>query len=148
MVKSHTKNLYSSVSAIQRHFQTEPCVCVYLVTQSCPALYMDAACQAPLSMGILQARIEEWVAMPFSRGSSQPRDWTQVSCIASRFFTVWATRETHDTRAGSRSLLQRIFPSQESTGVSCTAGWFFTSWTPREAPNENWKKIRVNSFNT
>ena len=41
--------------------------------------------------GILQARIPEWVAMPFSRGSSQPRDRTWVSCIAGRFFTVWAT---------------------------------------------------------
>ena len=43
--------------------------------------------------GIFQARILEWVAIPFSRGSSQPRDWTQVSCIAGRFFTIWATRE-------------------------------------------------------
>ena len=43
--------------------------------------------------GILQARILEWVAFPFSRGSSQPRDWTQVSCIAGRFFTSWGTRE-------------------------------------------------------
>jgi len=39
-------------------------------------------------MGILQARILEWVAMPFFRGSSQPRDQTQVSCIAGVFFTV------------------------------------------------------------
>ena len=39
---------------------------------------------------ILQARILEGVAIPFSRGSSRPRDWTQVSCIASRFFTIWA----------------------------------------------------------
>ena len=43
--------------------------------------------------GILQARILEWVAFPFSRGSSQPRDWTQVSHIAGGFFTSWATRE-------------------------------------------------------
>ena len=43
--------------------------------------------------GILQARILEWVAFPFSRGSSQPRDWTQVSHIAGRFFITWATRE-------------------------------------------------------
>ena len=43
--------------------------------------------------GILQARILEWVAFPFSRGSSQPRDETQVSCIAGRFSTSWATRE-------------------------------------------------------
>jgi len=46
-----------------------------------------------LSMRVLQARILEWVAMPFSRGSSQPRDQAQVSCIAGRFFTVGATRE-------------------------------------------------------
>ena len=43
--------------------------------------------------GILQARILEWVAFLFSRGSSQPRDWTQVSCIAGGFFTSWGTRE-------------------------------------------------------
>ena len=43
--------------------------------------------------GILQARILEWVAFAFSRGSSQPRDQTQVSCIAGRLFTSWATRE-------------------------------------------------------
>ena len=43
--------------------------------------------------GILQAEILEWVAMPFSRGSSQLRDWTQVSCISGGFFTIWATRE-------------------------------------------------------
>ena len=44
---------------------------------------------------ILQARILEWVAFPFPRGSSQPRDQTQVSHIAGRFFTSWATREAH-----------------------------------------------------
>ena len=43
--------------------------------------------------GILQARTLEWVASPFSRGSSWPRDQTGVSCIAGRFFTSWATRE-------------------------------------------------------
>ena len=45
--------------------------------------------------GILCARMLEWIAFPFSRGSSQPRDWTQVSCIASRFFTSWAIREAY-----------------------------------------------------
>ena len=43
--------------------------------------------------GILQARILKWVAIPFSRASSQPRDPIQVSLIAGRFFTSWATRE-------------------------------------------------------
>ena len=43
--------------------------------------------------GILQARILEWVAFPFYKGSFQPRDQTQVSCMAGGFFTSWATRE-------------------------------------------------------
>ena len=46
--------------------------------------------------GILQARILEWVAVPFSRGSSQPRDQTQVSHIAGGFFTIWAPREARN----------------------------------------------------
>ena len=49
--------------------------------------------QAPLS-GISQ----EWVAIPLSRGSSQPRDRTWVSCIADIFFTLWASREAHEYR--------------------------------------------------
>ena len=51
------------------------------------------AYQAPLSMEILQARMLEWLAMPSSREFSQPRDQTQVSRIAGRFFTSGATRE-------------------------------------------------------
>ena len=46
--------------------------------------------------GILQARTLEWVAFPFSKGSSQPRDQTQVSRIAGEFFTAWATREAQE----------------------------------------------------
>ena len=45
--------------------------------------------------GILQARILEWIAIPFSRGYSLPRDRTQVSCIADKFFTIWASREAY-----------------------------------------------------
>ena len=58
------------------------------VTHSCLTLCNPMDC-------ILQARILEWVAIPFSRGSSQPRDQTQVSHIAGGFFTSWATREAH-----------------------------------------------------
>ena len=73
------------------------------------------ALQAPVSMGILQARILEWVAMPSSRRSSQPRDRTQVSFIAGKFFTVWASQETQkNTEVGSLSLLQGIFSTQGS----------------------------------
>ena len=49
------------------------------------------ASQAPLVLGILQARILEWVVISSSKLSSQPRDWACVSCIAGRFFTYWAT---------------------------------------------------------
>ena len=52
--------------------------------------------------GILQAKILEWVAISFSRGSSRPRDRTQVSCIADRRFTLWATGE--DPMMGSVAL--------------------------------------------
>ena len=58
--------------------------------------------------GILQARILEWVAFPFPRGSSQPRDWTQVPCVAGGFFTSWDTREVH---AIACSPLKIYFPS-------------------------------------
>ena len=68
-----------------------------LVTQSCPTLCNPTDCSPPGSPvhGILQERILEWVATSFSRRSSPPRDWTRVSCISGRFFTVWATREAH-----------------------------------------------------
>ena len=66
-----------------------------LVTQSCLTVCDCMDCSPPDSSlhGILQARILEWVAMPFSRGSSRPTDRIQVFCIASRLFTIWVTRE-------------------------------------------------------
>ena len=71
-----------------------PTVVKVKVAQSCPTLCdpMDYTAHE-----ILQARILEWVAYPFSRGSSQARDRTQVSSIARRFSTSWATREAHPT---------------------------------------------------
>ena len=69
-----------------------PSVYVCLVTL-CDS--MDSSPPGSSVHGILQARILEWVAMPSSRGSSQPRDWTQVSHIAGGFFTIWVTREVH-----------------------------------------------------
>ena len=102
---------------------------------------MDCSLPGSSVHGIFQARVREWVAISFSRGSSWLRDWTQVSHIAGRRFTVWATRESskesescsvmsdsfrthglyspwnspgHNTGAGSSSLLQGIFPTQGS----------------------------------
>ena len=75
----------------------------------CPTLWDPMDCSPPGSLvhGIFQAWILEWVAIPFSRGSSWPRDRTQVSCIVSRRFTVWATREVPSlviTAAAAKSL--------------------------------------------
>ena len=119
------------------------------VAQSCPTLCnpMDYTVR-----GILQARILEWVAFPFSSGSSRPRNGTRVSCIAGIFFTKWAAREAQVKVTLScltfcnpmdytvRGILQaRIlewvaypFSSGSSrprnlTGVSCIAGRFFAS---------------------
>ena len=80
--------------------------------------------------GILQAIILEWATIPFSGGSSQPRDRTQVSHFADGFFTVWATREAQEYWSGSLSLLEQIFPNESNQGI---AGGFFTSWATREA---------------
>ena len=69
-------NAYQSVKV--KVAQSRPTLCD-------PMDYMDH--------GILQAKTLEWVAIPFSKGSSQLRDQTQVSCITGRLFTIWATRE-------------------------------------------------------
>ena len=65
--------------------------------------------------GIFQARILEWVAVPFSKGSSQPRDQTQVSCTAGWFFTIWATREAqwNDIKATERQQCWDLERGQE-----------------------------------
>ena len=88
------------------------------VTQSCPALcdLMDY-----IVHGILQAGILEWVVFPFSRGSSQPRAWTHVSCIAGRFFTSWATRE-----AQSRGICQK----KTLSWWRCNAKWNYDVTKP------------------
>ena len=72
-------------------------VCDMKVAQLCPTLCDPMDCSPPGSSvhAILQAKILERVAIAFPRGSFPPRDWTWVSCIAGRFFTVWATREAH-----------------------------------------------------
>jgi len=82
------------VSGVQ---QSESVIHDVKVAQSCLTLCnpMDCSPAGSSVHGILQARILEWVAFPFSRGSSQPRHRTQVSRIAGGFFPVWATSYTY-----------------------------------------------------
>ena len=70
-----------------------------LVAELCLTLWDPIDCSPPGSSvhGVLQARTLEWVAIPFSRGSSWPRDQTQVSCTAGRFLTLWSTRKAQGT---------------------------------------------------
>ena len=77
------------------------------VAQSCPTLFNPMDCSLPRSSihGIFQARVLEWVVISFSRGSSRPRDWTQVSRIVDRCFTTWATREVLN-----QDLFQELIP--------------------------------------
>ena len=74
--------------------QEDPTATAAKSLQSCPTL-CDPIGSPPGSPvpGSLQARTPEWVAISFSRGSSQPRDWTWVSHVVGGCFTVWATRE-------------------------------------------------------
>ena len=67
--------------------------------------------------GILQARVLQWSAIPFSRGSSWPRDWTQVYCIAGRHSTHWASREALKDMLITQKLKENTsFGSQDGMG--------------------------------
>ena len=90
--------------------------------------------------GILQARILEWVAFLFPRGSSKPKDRTQVSHIAGGFFTSWATGKPKNTGVGSLSLLQRIFPTQESNGGLPHCGQILYQLSYQGSPGSVYKK--------
>ena len=109
------------------------------VAQCCPTLCDPMNCSPPGSSvhGILQERIVEWVAMPFSRGPSQSKEQTSTSCfswIADRFFY----QLSHQGRP--RILEWVVYPfsrgsswSRNQIGISCIAGGFFTSLATREA---------------
>ena len=78
--------------------------------------------------GILQAKILEWVAFPFSRGSSQPRDQAQVSCIAGGFFTSWTTREALAAKTRCFLVLSKVgLMGLSSTEFVCSEIWYLGS---------------------
>ena len=100
------------------------------VAQSCPTLWDLLDCSLPGSSipGIFQARVLEWVAISFSRGSSQLRDWTWVSHIAGRHFIIWATREAwRNLQSSCRTLTQRSLK------------WWGIEWIQRKESGEQSK---------
>ena len=116
-----------------------------LVTQSCSTLCEPMDCSPPgfLSMGILQARILEWVAMPSTRGSSWPRDQTLISWIASRFFKSEPPGKPKNTEVGSLSLLQGIFPTQESNWGLLHCRWIPYQQSHQGSPTSSINTIQV-----
>ena len=105
----------------------------YGVTQSRTRLKRQQQQQNYIVHGILQARILEWVAFPFSRGSSQLRDWTHVSLSAE------PQGKPKDTGVGSLSFLQRIFLTQESN-----RGLLHCRWILYQLSYEGSPKSRIN----
>ena len=97
------------------------------VAQLCLTLCypMDCSLQGFSVHGIFQARVLEWVAIPFSRGSSWPRDWTWVSCIVGRRFTLWATMEAQMNMEDEAKLCSPICSTFEALVVWPLVGW---SW--------------------
>ena len=82
---------------------------------------MDCSPPGSSVHGILQARILEWVAIPFSRGSSQPRDQIQISCIAGEFFIIWTTKQKQNlsrSKTSSGALIQIVSTQSNLTQVS------------------------------
>ena len=94
---------------------------------------MDCHPSGSFVHGLLQARILEWVAIPFSRGSSQPRDWTLISCLADRFFTIWATRE------GSPSIEHHSSVAKTPTTIYYISQKHFTIYFLKK----NWRIIAL-----
>ena len=92
--------------------------------------------------GILQARILEWVATPFTRGSYQPRNWTWVSHVAGRVFTIWATREAQiafyvvfNVRKAFGKLLSFYLQSSLiPASIPASAGWQWVEGSPQVLP--------------
>ena len=110
------------------------------VSQLCPALCGPMDCSLPCSpvRGIFQARVLEWAAISFSRGSSQPRDRTRVSRIVGRRFTIWATRGVSKTGTKltlrvRRSITNLNGPGWGFQGRACLLPPVHCHWLQRTA---------------
>ena len=122
------------------------------VTQSCLTLCDPMDCSLPGSSihGIFQARVLEWVAISFSRGSSRPRDRTQVSHIVGRCFTNWATREALLSleREALMSYMTGTssFSSQNCRFSACEIRVWTRPWFPNRLNTLQsilWKRIQI-----
>ena len=129
-MESYRRCFLSKVYFTQNNgFEIRPwsLVCIWKKESvSCPVVYnslqpMDCSPPGSSVHGILQAKILEWVAIPFSRGSSQPRDQIQISCIAGEFFIIWTTKQKQNlsrSKTSSGALIQIVSTQSNLTQVS------------------------------
>ena len=122
--------------------------------QLCLTLCEPMDCSPPGSsvLGVSQARILEWVAISFSRGSSRPRDRTQVSHIAGRGFNLWATREAQDICGdNTKSYPCRVWENQGQSNsnndnqLPCILqkAKRYTLWKKQHLPGEIFKQEAI-----
>ena len=129
--------IFCSVSVLHLHCEPLPIslnthnFCC-LVGKFCANLWvpMDSILPGSSVHGISQARILEWVVIPFSRGSSWPRDWTWVSCIGRWILYPWGTGEAQIVIKNLIFQCVNMPPPRNQTQVSRIAGRFFIIWAP------------------
>ena len=112
-----SRYIFSPCSPCFISFSCNTCCC--LVSKSCLTLCdpMDCSLRGSSVHGIFQARILEWVAMPSSRGSFWPRDWTQVSCIGRPILYCWAIREAFSLSRNNCFWVLWILPKNHQKSV-------------------------------
>ena len=113
---------------------------------------MDCSLPGSSVHGFLQARILKWVAMASSRGSSWPRDQTQVSCIAGRFLTGWATRKPslplyYTSRSGTLKVFL-FLPSSVLVETFRTYSIYFCPFHFHCIPRFHWEKLVLLFYST
>ena len=106
--------------------------CTFLIeSEGCSVLSISLG---PHGLWILQARILEWVAFPFFRGSSQPRDWTRSPILQADSLPAEPQGSPRTLEWVTYPFFSRSSQPRNRTGVSYIAGGFFTNWAMREAP--------------
>ena len=121
-------------------FTSTVCVCVCVCVLSHVWLFckpMDHSLPGSSVHGILQARILEWVAMPSSRGSSQPRDATRGSCIAGGFFICWDIREPLTNTVGEEKVEGKTNKTWGPTSLGCCSLGLYPYFMETEEGNKH-----------
>ena len=133
VLENVTQGIYPFNLNCQIYIVIQNCSCVCLIAQSCPTLCnsMDCSLSGSSSMGILQARILEWVGYPFSRDIPNPGIKPRAPTLQPDSLPAEPLVKPKNTGVGRLSLLQGIFPTQKSNrGLLCCRLYQFTGNSP------------------